>query len=169
DLDQHQHGPFVNGNMRAFVAALVLWAAGVANGINSCLDSDHDSYRCRSGTTQMVRDWHTTSLAIGTLSLCADSLTDSDIEDVASCFDNAGRTSVTVMYLTQTLLTSLPLGLFDGLPSLYRLHLSHNQLASLPAGPLDGLDALQEIYLSNNQLDSLPAGLFDGLDALQEM
>ncbi|CAM9708112.1 unnamed protein product [Ectocarpus sp. 12 AP-2014] len=169
--------------MRVFGSALALWATGVANGISSCLDPDHESYQCASGTTRIcLTDEH-----------CENGLTDSDVEDVTSCFDNAGRTSVTLIWmesntfttlpaglfdgfdnlekllLSNNLISSLPLGLFDGLRSLYHLTLRENQIASLPAGLFDDLDSLQFLSITDNQLTWLPAGIFDGLGALRDL
>ncbi|CBJ31210.1 Hypothetical leucine rich repeat protein (Partial), partial [Ectocarpus siliculosus] len=97
---------------------------------------------------------------------CGDGLTDSDVDDVAACFDNTGRTSVTKIDLSGNQLASLPAGLFNGLDALQEIYLSSNQLASLPVGLFNGLDALLSILLHDNQLASLPAGLLDGLDSL---
>ncbi|CAM9323684.1 unnamed protein product [Ectocarpus fasciculatus] len=143
--------------MRVFTFALALWATGVANGTNPCLNPDHQSYQCSSGTT---------SISLTDYS-CGNGWTDPGIEDLVSCFDNTGRTSVTSIALMDNQFTSLPAGLFDGLDAVENLHLSGNQLVSLPAGVFDGLDVVRYISLQDNQLISLPVGLFDGLDDLQ--
>ncbi|CAM9878658.1 unnamed protein product, partial [Ectocarpus sp. 12 AP-2014] len=63
-------------------------------------------------------------------------------------------------------LSSLPVGLLDGLDALQYLLLDDNELASVSAGIFGGLDALIFLSLYENQLASLPAGIFYGWDTL---
>ncbi|CAM9353251.1 unnamed protein product [Ectocarpus fasciculatus] len=171
--------------MRVFASALALWAVGVANGISSCLDPDHESYQCASGT----------EIIYLTGDYCGVRLTAADMDDVASCFDNAGRTSVTqitmasnnfesgtlpaglfdgfdnleILILRANNIYTLPAGLFDGLDSLFYLSVTSDYFALLPAGLFDDLDGLKILYLTGNYLSTLPAGIFDGLGALEEL
>lgn len=75
-------------------------------------------------------------------------------------------TGLRELSLSNNRLTSLPVGLFQGLEGLEQLRIGNNQLTSLPAGLFQGLGALQLLYLHDNQLTSLPEGLFQGLGAL---
>ena len=63
-------------------------------------------------------------------------------------------------------LTALDPGVFDGLSKLARLNLRSNSLRSLPPGVFDGLPSLRQLLLDGNSLRSLPPGVFDGLAGL---
>ena len=81
--------------------------------------------------------------------------------------DFAGLTSLTVLYLFNNALTTLPDDVFDDLTALEILTLGRNDLPTLPGGVFDRLIALTELGLDNNDLPTLPAGVFDRLIALK--
>ena len=81
--------------------------------------------------------------------------------------DFDGLDSLGFLKLSNNQLKTLPVGLFDELGSLWRLDLDNNQLTMLPAGVFDELANLDSLLLSHNQLTTLPKGLFDGLDNLE--
>ena len=81
--------------------------------------------------------------------------------------DFDGLTELTSLVLSSNGLTSLPARVFDDLTALNLLFLRNNSsLTSLPAGVFDKLTALTTLNLSNNSLASLPAGAFDKLTAM---
>ena len=69
-------------------------------------------------------------------------------------------TQLTILYLYQNQLKSLPNGVFDKLTQLTMLSVSINQLQSLPNGVFDKLTQLKELTLYNNQLKSVPDSHF---------
>ena len=52
---------------------------------------------------------------------------------------------------------------FDGLSALEQLFLDNTGLVSLPLGVFNGLESLNLLRLQNNNINDLPAGIFDGL------
>ena len=91
------------------------------------------------------------------------------ISDVASCADvtDAHLAGITgTLWLTNTGITALAAGDFEGLTALTSLQLGRNSLTTLPADVFDGLTALTQLSLAGNSLTTLPAGVFDGLTAL---
>ena len=66
-------------------------------------------------------------------------------------------------------MSSLPEGIFSGLPVLEVLSLARNQLTGLPEGLFSELFSLKCLSLARNRLNSLPPGLFAGLSALVEL
>ena len=83
--------------------------------------------------------------------------------------DFDGLTNLRDLRLNRNWLEALPAGVFNGLNSLRTLRLSHNQLTILPAGVFSGLTNLRTLSLSHNQLATLPAGVFNGLTRLEEL
>lgn len=73
---------------------------------------------------------------------------------------------MSLIYLNENEISSLPTGLFANQPSLTLLDLSDNNLSSLDDGLLEGLSGLGSLEISNNDLDELPEGLFLGLSKL---
>ena len=84
--------------------------------------------------------------------------------------DFDGLTGLTSLELWDHSLSSLPPGIFDELTSLTSLKLrgfwSKTPLTSLPAGVFDNNTELTELHLNENSLSSLPAGIFDNLTKL---
>ena len=74
----------------------------------------------------------------------------------------AGLTSVVIdkVDLSNNLLSTLPVGLFDDLPSVPRLELQNNRLTGLPEGIFSELSNLEVLDLNHNQLSSLPENIF---------
>ena len=66
-------------------------------------------------------------------------------------------------------LTSVPAGLFTGSTGLRTVDLRTNSLAELPAGLFSGLTDLRTLYLTDNQLETLPATVFAGLEDLRSL
>ena len=77
--------------------------------------------------------------------------------------------SITSLVLTNTGITALKPGDFDGLTGLIEISLDQNQLSALPPGIFDELTNLIELRLPKNQLSSLPAQVFDELTALKTL
>ena len=75
-------------------------------------------------------------------------------------------TTLTSLVLDSTQLSTLPDGVFAGLPSLTTLILNNNNLTSLPPDIFSELPNLTGLYIRNNQLSTLPEGLFFGLSSL---
>ena len=71
--------------------------------------------------------------------------------------------------LSNNMLASLSVGVFDSLVDLKYLGLEHNLLASLHAGTFDFTIYLLSMNLGYNRLQSLPAGLFDALGGLERL
>ena len=69
--------------------------------------------------------------------------------------------------LTNTALTALPGGVFDGLNALTALLVTpNNTLAALSPGAFAGLTSLETLWLNDNALENLPDGVFAGLTSL---
>ena len=76
----------------------------------------------------------------------------------------AGLPSVEVLHLANVGLRELRPGAFRDLgTTLTHLYLRDNELTVLDAGTFDGLEKLVQLDLSHNDLTSLPRGVFDGL------
>ncbi len=80
---------------------------------------------------------------------------------------NAGTLRELYLHINQ--LTTLPVGVFNGLGALEYLSLDNNQLTALPVGVFNGLGALRKLNLHNNQLTTIADGTFAGLGALREL
>ncbi len=93
------------------------------------------------------------------------------IDGITNCTDvtSAHLTSIQELDASETGLTALLAGDFNGMTGLRSLSLDQNQLTSLPAGIFDSLTGLRTLALYNNQLTSLPAGVFDGLTGLRAL
>eukprot|EP00752_Nemacystus_decipiens_P004880 g4440.t1 len=121
---------------------------------NRCLDRQDDLSCVPGGDTIELED-------------CG--LTDDDLVDLAECFDNRGRDSITSLNLNFNGFTYIPDGLFKGFDNLEQLSLAENELTGLPALVFDGLNALQTLQLYRNAFTTLPAGLFDDLGKLTRL
>ena len=66
----------------------------------------------------------------------------------------------TLSLLHVNLSPGLPVGLFEGLDSLFSLAMCDNKISSLNAGVFSGLKNLTSLDLDNNSIPSLPADLF---------
>ena len=66
-----------------------------------------------------------------------------------------------VLNLSESSLTSLQAGDFDGLTALTQLFLFRNSLSTLPSGIFDNLTKLTSLDLHRNSLTALPSGIFD--------
>ena len=90
---------------------------------------------------------------------------------VATCSDVTLRhiREITSLDLSNSSISSLSVGDFDGLVRLKTLDLSNNSLSSLPDGLFDGLYLLELLRLDNNQLDAVSARDFDGLLRLKKL
>lgn len=81
--------------------------------------------------------------------------------------DFSGLVSVRDISLTDnTLLTTLPEGIFHGRSGLEYLSLQYNSLTTLPEGVFQGLGNLTTLLLNDNSLTTLPEGIFHGLNNL---
>ena len=96
----------------------------------------------------------------GTLDITNSSLTGLKAGD----FD--GLTMLTRLFLDDNSLTALPSGIFDENTALLILRLNNNSLASLPSGIFDNLTRLTAVSLNDNSLSALPADVFDKNTAL---
>ena len=111
----------------------------------------------------------TISAALSTLDLNDKSITALKPNDFAGL-------DVTTLDLGNNQLTTLPLGVFDGLSNLSTLSLNDNRLTALPLGIFDGLSNLSTLSLNHNQLGTgalaagaLPVGVFSGLSNLSTL
>ena len=88
---------------------------------------------------------------------------------VDSCGDvtAAHLADVTELDLSESSISTLKAGDFDGLTALRKLDLSGNSLASLPDGVFDQLLTLEELRLHDNSITSLSADIFQELYTLQ--
>ena len=93
------------------------------------------------------------------------------IDGITNCTDvtSAHLTGIQELDASETGLTALLAGDFNGMTGLRSLLLTFNQLTSLPAGIFDSLTGLRSLDLYNNQLTSLPAGIFDSLTELRSL
>ena len=96
----------------------------------------------------------------GTLDITNSSLTGLKAGD----FD--GLTMLTRLFLDDNSLTALPSGIFDENTALLILRLNNNSLASLPSGIFDNLTRLTAVSLNDNSLSALPSDVFDKNTAL---
>ena len=83
--------------------------------------------------------------------------------------DFEGISALTGLFLSDNALTSLPHDVFNGLTELTELSLFGNQLSNLPEDVFSGLTTLTTLKLNRNQLTSLPAGVFSGLTSLTSL
>ena len=168
--------------MKTFIILLLtIFSIPGVLAINSCLDPDHEGYKCEVTANNRVD-----------LGDC--NLTDEDWDDISSCFmgledgctslwlsDNSLTTlpdgifdmtsleSVDVLSLDGNGITALPGGIFDKLTGLRFLWLHDNKIPTIPGGFFDVLTSLEEMDLSNNDIVALPDGIFDGLTSLEEL
>ena len=75
-------------------------------------------------------------------------------------------TTLTSLGLYSTQLSTLPDGVFAGLPSLTTLNLNNNNLTSLPPDIFSELPNLTTLVMRDNQLSTLPDALFSGRTSL---
>ena len=85
----------------------------------------------------------------------------------AGVFDGLGH--LEELFLSENLLTELPVGVFGDLSGLRRLEMYSNHLRALPEGVFDGLTGIEELLLGHNALEELPAGAFGGMAKLQRL
>ena len=78
----------------------------------------------------------------------------------------ADLTNLGILDLSNSGLTKLGAGAFDGLSNLFELNLRSNQLTTLPPRAFSSLRRLQTLNLGGNQLTNLTPGTFDGLPQL---
>ena len=71
-----------------------------------------------------------------------------------------------ILDLSNSSLTALEAGAFDGLSNLFELNLRGNQLTTLPPRAFSSLRRLQKLHLGWNRLTDLTPGAFDGLPQL---
>ena len=71
-----------------------------------------------------------------------------------------------ILDLSNSGLTALEAGAFDGLSNLFELNLRSNQLTTLSPRAFSSLHRLQTLNLGGNQLTNLTPGTFDGLPQL---
>ena len=104
-----------------------------------------------------------TNTHLGTVSAALSSL-DLNNKNITSLKPNdfAGL-DVATLNLHDNRLTTLPLGVFNGLSNLTTLNLRDNQLTALRARPFASLPNLTSLDLSGNQFSKLPDGIFAGL------
>ena len=77
--------------------------------------------------------------------------------------------SIRILDISDSGISTLKAGDFDGLRNLRDLNFPGNQLTSLPAGLFVDLANLEQLWINNNLLASLPAGTFDGLAKLRSL
>ncbi|CAM9409707.1 unnamed protein product [Ectocarpus sp. 8 AP-2014] len=145
------------GSCKRHVALVALLAAGAANGINTCVDSTSSGRQFKCGAD------------VTTINLSNCGLTDADSVDIGSCFDNAGRDSIKIIYITDNSLTTLPADVFEDLGALEALYIGNNPFTVLPAGLFHGLQSLTRLWINGSQLDQLEAGILDDVVALQHL
>ena len=83
--------------------------------------------------------------------------------------DQVQLSDIRSLDLSDSGITSLQPGDFDGLYSLAVLDLSGNSLEALPGGIFDELFLLRTLLLDGNSLDTVPEGLFDQLFLLEDL
>ena len=77
----------------------------------------------------------------------------------------AGMPSLQSVFIYDGNLTSIPAGTFTGSTGIGLVYLAYNRrLTELPAGLFTGMTKLNSLYLNDNQLTSIPEGLFSFLD-----
>eukprot|EP00903_Cladosiphon_okamuranus_P022543 g20738.t1 len=137
---------------------------GQNEAINPCLNPAADEYRCRPGTTN--------------LQLFNCGITDADFDDMAACFDDAGRSDIQFFSFFEAGAgspngifgpTMLPDDFFDGLTSLRIMDLFLSALTTLNDGTFAELVSLENLIIRRNSLTTLPEGVFDGLVALESL
>ena len=124
--------------------------------------------------TPQVRDWIVRWVEEATD--CAD-VTAAQLADIPGHIDlsNSGITTLQAgdfqglgtgvsLNLSGNQLSTLPVRAFDGLTLSGSLDLSHNQLQTLAVGVFQGLRVGGSLELSANQLGTLPVGVFQGLN-----
>lgn len=89
--------------------------------------------------------------------------------DLAECFDLVGREKVKIVSLSESTLTSLPRGIFDGMSELFMITMDHGRLESIMEGAFVGVPKLKTLILSDNHLRSIPDGVFTGLGSLENL
>eukprot|EP00903_Cladosiphon_okamuranus_P019629 g18049.t1 len=117
-----------------FFFLLELSALLGTSAVSLCLDPTNVDYSC-----ELDED--------GNMSFEGCDITDDDVDDVASCFDELGRENIVKVFLSYTDLTTLPERIFGGLTALEALDLTGNALTTLPEGIFGDLTAMQSLYL----------------------
>ncbi|CAN0238534.1 unnamed protein product, partial [Pylaiella littoralis] len=107
--------------------------------------------------------------SLGYVYLVGCGITDEDLDDLATCLDDAGREDIILLNLGSSALTTLPEGVFEGLTALETLTVYNNTLTTLPEGVFGGLTALGNLWLFGNSLTTLPEGIFEDLTALTRL
>ncbi|CAN0233599.1 unnamed protein product [Ectocarpus sp. 12 AP-2014] len=156
-ISNNHHRTSCYGSCKRHVALVALLAAGAANGINTCVDSTSSGRQFKCGAD------------VTTVNLSSCGLTDADSVDIGPCFDNAGRDSIKIIYLTDNSLTTLPADLFEDLGALEALYIGKNPFTVLPAGLFHGLQSLTRLWINGSQLDQLEVGILDDVVALQHL
>ncbi|CAM9295160.1 unnamed protein product [Ectocarpus sp. 6 AP-2014] len=136
--------------MRCLKLVLALQAVGSVKGTNECLKST-DS-RCQAGAAA--------------ISFVGCGLADEDVDDLGSCFDAAGRGTITELRLSDTSMTNVGEGLLEGFGALRELRMENNLFSAIPSGLFQDVEALEFLSLQHNELESLPSGMFDGMSHL---
>ena len=119
--------------------------------------------------TPEVRDWlarRAPDCAAVTAAQLADIPGDIDLSNsgitTLQAGDFQGINAEGALDLSDNQLQTLPIGVFEGLSLSGALNLSYNQLNTLPADTFAGL-TVASLYLNHNQLSRLSAGVFNGL------
>ena len=144
--------------MKTFIILLLtIFSIPGVLAINSCLDPDHERYKCEVTANNGVylRDCN---------------LTDEDWDDISSCFMGL-EDGCTSLWLSDNSLTTLPDGIFDmtSLASVDILWLQRNRISALPDRIFDELTSIKYISLDDNAISILPDGIFDKLTGLENL
>ena len=144
------------------------------SGLTSINLSNNRISRLQAGVFNGVT-WAASSWSGGTLWLSGNPLTSID----ANAFNDGACGSpsqwdsgfnatncIHLLYLNDTLLESLPAGVFNGMDRLRTLDLSGSRLTTIPAALYGGLTRITEVSLQDNRIASLPDGAFSDLQSL---
>ncbi|XP_032236185.1 reticulon-4 receptor-like 2 [Nematostella vectensis] len=90
-------------------------------------------------------------------------LHDNRINNLSNCASLKGLRRLTILYLSNNFLDSIPGGCFLDLKSLKHLYLYNNQLRMLTPGMLRGPEGLQSLFVGDNQIKKVADDVFQNV------
>eukprot|EP00903_Cladosiphon_okamuranus_P007850 g7592.t2 len=148
-----------------FRKALALSAVVVLRGTAGALESGYPQHRrLQDGNSCFDRQDDLSCVpGVGdTIELEGCGITDDDLMDLAECFDQRGRASITNLNINFNEFTYIPDELFKGFSNLKQLSILATEISTLPEGIFNDLP-LDYLVLSGNKISFLPGDVFSGL------